>query len=541
MQPRPGRRLLAAAALGGLALSACGGAHHGAGRAQSTTTVAPPSPPPAPVGELSFGLDALPPQNWNVLSRGGYSPALTQIADQLWPSVFNVGPSYVPTLNSAVATSASVVSEAPQTVVYDLNPAATWSDGVPIGGEDFVYNWQVQSGRGGATDVGAKAFSPEVTAGYSQISSVEVAAAEPDMVTVRFSSPDPDWESLFSHLIPAHVAQRIGFDSGFTNPVADLVSGGPYIVQSYTPGGALRLVRNPSYAGQPGAALALDFDFVPNQAQAAAALTADQLSCASVAATASTLLPLRSAKSLSVNVAAGPTYLDLNFREGSGPLASPTLRAAISGAIDRHTLTAAVLGSVMSNAGPIVNRFFVPGEPGYTAQAPAASSVTSSQASHQGAPLRLIAGSDPISVAAAQAIASDLRTAGFEVTTVAVASIPAAEAGKGWDMAIEVRSIGPFPGAAIGTYLTGSPADVDGVDSASLSALVRRAAATTGSTRLAVIDEIDRAAWSDHLDLPLLALPIAVACQTSVVNVAPNPAPQGPAYNAQVWGLAGAT
>ena len=447
----------------------------------------------------------------------------------------------MPSLNTALVTSASVVSESPQTVVYHLNPAATWSDGIPISGQDFVYNWRAQSGRSGATDVGGKAFLPAATAGYSQISSVDVAAATPDVVTVRFSIPDPDWEGLFGHLMPAHVAERIGFDSGFTDPVADLVSGGPYIVQSYIPGGPLRLVRNPSYAGPPGAALAIDFDFVPDQAQAVAALAAGQVSCASVAATASTLLPLHSVKSLSVDVAAGPTYLDLDFREGSGPLASPTLRAAVSDAVDRQRLTASVLAAVMPAASPLANRFFVPGEPGYLAQAPAPSSVAASQASHRGPPLRLIAGSDPLSAAAAQAVASDLRTAGFEVTSVNVGSVASAEAGTGWDMAIEVRSIGPFPGSATGIYLAGSSDDTDGVDSASLNALVHRAASTSGSTRLADIDEIDRAAWSDHVDLPLFAVPIAVACQASVVNVAANPAPQGPAYNAQVWGLAGAT
>jgi peptide/nickel transport system substrate-binding protein len=539
---RRGRRLLTAVVLGALTLSGCGAAHHSAEHSQSTTTLAPPSPPPPPVGELSYALDGVPPRNWNVLAAAGDSPSLTQIADQLWPSVFNVGPSFVPSLNAALVTSASVTSESPQTVVYNLNPAATWSDGVPISGEDFVYNWRAQSGQRGFSDVGGKAFSPASTAGYSQVSSVDVAASEPDVVVVHFSTPDPDWESLFSHLIPAHVADQIGFDSGFTDPVADLVSGGAYIVQSYTPGGALRLVRNPSYAGPRGTALALDFDFVPYQPQAVAALTANQVSCATVAATASTLLPLQSVKSLSVHVAGGPAYLDLDFREGSGPLASRTVRAAISDAVDRQSVTTAVLGAVMPGATPVSNRFFVPGEPGYADQAPAQPSVADLHRPSRSVSLRLIVGSDPLSAAAAREVASEVRSAGFTVTVVPVASVPVAEAGKGWDMAIEVRSLGPFPGAATGTYLAGSPRDVDGFESAAASALIHRAASTSGAARLADIDALDGLAWKDDVDVPLFAVPIAVACQASVVNVAANPAPQGPAYNAQVWGLAsGAT
>jgi peptide/nickel transport system substrate-binding protein len=482
-------------------------------------------------------LGAVPPSNWNVLSAGGASSALDQVAAQLWPSAFVVGPNYVPVLNTALLTSASVVSASPQTVVYRINPSATWSDGVRITGQDFIYNWLAQSGRPGGADVGGRPYTPAITAGYSQIRSVDVSPLAPDMVTVRFSTPDPDWKSVFSYLMPAHVAQRIGFDSGFSDPVADLVSGGPYLVQSYRPGGQLRLVRNPEFWGPPATALALDFDFVPYPPQMVAAVNSGQVDCAAVPATPATLLPLMGNKALSVKVTGGGTYLDLDFREGTGALALAGRRQAIVGAIDRQALTTDVVGFVLPGAAPVANRFFLSGEPGYTAGGPNSSHAAAS--TYSGPPLRLVAGADPYSAAAARFIVAELHAAGIEVSLDIVASVSAVTASRDWDIALEPRTLEPFPGPATDAYAAGSPTDVDGVDSTGLTALVARAESTTGSSRAAVIAELDRLAWQDDVDLPLFALPIDVACQSSVVNVVPNPALPGPAYNAQLWGLAG--
>jgi peptide/nickel transport system substrate-binding protein len=540
---KPGRRLLAAAATGALILSGCGSSHHRTAPPHSSTTeptsTAVPGPPPAPVGEVSFAVASPAPANWNVLAAGGAGSTLDQIAAQLWPSAFVVGPSYVPALNPSLLTSAVVTSASPQVVVYHINPSATWSDGVPITGQDFVYNWKAQSGPGRATDLGGRPFTPATTAGYSQIASVEAPPLSPDVVTVRFSTPDPDWKSLFSYLIPAHVAERIGFDNGFIDPVADLVSGGPYVVQDFTPGGQLRLVRNPAFSGAPATALALDFDFVPYPPQMVSALSTGQVSCAAVPSTPATLLPLMRDKSLSVKVTGGGTYLDLDFREGTGPLASAFRRQAIVDLIDRQAITTDAVGAILPGAVAVANRFFMAGQPGYVAGGPTTGTVHAGPNGLQALRLRLIAGSDPYSAAAARLIVSELHAAGIDVSRDTVASVPAAVAGANWDMAIESRSLTPFPGAATERYLGTSPTDVDGVNSAVLNTLLGRAEVTSGSTRSTIIDEIDRLAWREAIDLPLFAVPIAVACQPSVVNVAPNPGPQGPAYNAQLWGLSG--
>lgn len=505
-----------------LGITACTSTRHVRGQ----PTPRPAGPPAASsTTELSFAFNSGPPQNWNPLSAAGPTDGLTGVVDQVLPSVFTFGPSFNPTLNTALVQSVMETSTSPQVLVYRINPKAIWSDGVPITGSDFVYDWQAQSGTG--TDVGGRPFTPVSRSGYDLIQSVAVSPSSPDTVTVTFSSPYPDWSALFRHLIPAHVAQSVGFDSGFTDPVADLVSGGPYIVAGYSPSGFLRLVRNPSYWGPPASTLELDFRFVPDLQQLATSLQQGQISCAAVPANAGTLSALKAVKSLNVMVAPGSQYLDLEFRQSSGYLRDVTARAAITAAISRQAVISAAVGIADPGNPPLANRFLVPGEAGYTAHGP----PSPSGASHAPvSPLKLgVDPTDPVASAAAQTVAQELNVAGYSVSLVGLAAT--------WDLAVRNKTLSPFVGDSMSTYLSSSATNGDGISDAAIDALVDAAAAAEDGQRQTVIDEVDQEAWVSYLDLPLFALPQAVVCQTDVVGVGPNSSPDGPAYDAASWGL----
>jgi peptide/nickel transport system substrate-binding protein len=476
------------------------------------------------VTELSFGLDLPAPTNWNVLARAGSSPATVAVADQLWPSVFDVGPSYQPVLNTSLVTSATLTSKAPETVVYRINPRATWSDGTPVTGADFVYNWQAQAGSPRFADAAGRPYTAATSYGYDRIGAVEASPASPDVVTVVFATPFPDWQELFSHLAPAHVARRVGFDSGFTDSAADLVSAGPYLVQSYSPGVGLRLVRNPSYDGPPAAALTLDIRFLPYQPQIEAALAGGQLSCATLNPSAAAVSYLRSA-GLAVATGPGSAYLDLVFRDTGGPLRTAEARREVASSIDRGSIAAAVGLRTGGTAAVVGSRFFVPGEPGYKSGGPPPFAPT-----YRGPALQLVFGDDLASRVAGEILVSRLETEGIQVSARNVASVASVTAGRDWDLAIEIRTMSAFPASAILPYAN---------DGATLSELVARASETFGSVRNAVIDQIDATAWSGVVDEPLVALPSLLACQPNVINAAPNPAPEGPAYNAGMWGIGG--
>jgi hypothetical protein len=176
---------------------------------------------------------------------------------------------------------------------------------------------------------------------------------------------------------------------------------------------------------------------------------------------------------------------------------------------------------------PLANRFLVPGEAGYTPHGP----PSPSGASHPAvSPLKLgVDPSDPVASAAAQTVAQELNVAGYSISLVA----PAAT----WDLAVRNRTLSPFLGDSMSTYLSSSATNADGISDPAIDALVDAAAAAEDGQRQTVIDEVDQEAWVSFLDLPLFALPQAVVCQTDVVGVGPNSSPDGPAYDAASWGL----
>ena len=110
------------------------------------------------------------PTTLNDHTVAGDTPAGRMLASAVWAQVFRVGPGLTPQLDTNVVDSAEVVSLQPQTVVYQIDPRAVWSDGVPISADDFAYAWQSQ--KGGAIDVDGSPDSVASTLGYRDIDSL---------------------------------------------------------------------------------------------------------------------------------------------------------------------------------------------------------------------------------------------------------------------------------------------------------------------------------------------------------------------------------
>jgi ABC-type transport system substrate-binding protein len=330
-------------------------------------------PPPANVtyntaSVASYGLGP-EPGDWDIHAKGaaGWDLSLQQVLAQLWPSAFYSAPSGAQVLDTSLLVSATEESSRPQTVVYQINPRAVWSDGAPLTYVDFVYNWQAQSGQARFKDVGGVPYDPANEAGYDDIADVTGSPADPYTATVTFSAPYPDWRSLFSYLMPAHIAQVIGFSSGFTDPVADLVSAGPYIVSQVHPGYSLQLVRNARYWGTPGNLAVVTYYFTSTLAETLNALSGHELDVAIVPASPGAYQQLQAAGGLSVRGVASSSYEDLDFNQSSPSAPDAVLRQAVMLALDRTTLAADVLGPYGMAASPVENRIYLPGEAGYRA------------------------------------------------------------------------------------------------------------------------------------------------------------------------------
>src|SRR5580698_3067758 len=264
-----------AVALSGVALVVAACSSSGSSSAPNTSTTQGASSLKTG-GTATMALDE-DVAGFNVLQYADDEFVLAEILNQVWPSVYIVNAQYKVNLDTDVVTSATETSTNPQTIVYQINPKATWSDGVPISAQDFIYNWQAQSGNPKYKDVGNAAYLPATTSGYGQIKSV-TSSNNGKTATVVFATPFSDWQSLFSPIIPAHIADKVGFNNGFQtfgSPVE--VSGGPYEIQSYSPNEDLVEVRNPHWWGAPGKLSKIVFRFITDDSQQPPAVANDEV------------------------------------------------------------------------------------------------------------------------------------------------------------------------------------------------------------------------------------------------------------------------
>ncbi len=287
----------------------------------------------------------------------------------MWPSAFYTEPDGAKVLNTSLLVSATEVSSRPQTVVYQINPRAVWSDGTPVTYADFVYNWQAQSGQSRFTDAGGKPYTPADEAGYADIAKVTGNPADPYTATVTFSVALSGLAlAFFPTWCPPMSPQAIGFSSGFTDPVADLVSAGPYLVSQLHPGYSLELVRNAGYWGPPGNLASITYYFTSTLTETLNALSGHELDVATVPGDPSPISNCRPQGRLSVLGVASASYEDLEFNESSPSLSSPVLRQAIMMALDRTTMVADVLTPLRdSRRRRWKTGSYLPGGPGYKA------------------------------------------------------------------------------------------------------------------------------------------------------------------------------
>jgi glutathione transport system substrate-binding protein len=364
---RKGRLVAAvgAAAAVVLALAACGGG--GGGNNNSSSSTPSNSTTTSAVkqgGTLTFALDE-DLAGFNVLNADSDEFVLAEVLDQVWPSVYIVQPNLKPVLDTDVVTSAKLTKKSPQTIVYQINPKAKWSDGVPINADDFIYNWQSQSGDPKYKDVGGKPFEPASTSGYNQIKSV-TGSNGGKTVTVVYSKPYGDWKALFSPMIPAHIAQKVGFNDGFSAfGAAEKVSGGPFTIKSYSKGSDLVEVPNPKFWGMDKAKLSkLVFRFILDDSQQAPAVQNGEVNMVNPALPGLDFYDsVNSIGGFKVSVDPGLEFQHMDFNEANPYLAKVQIRRAIAWGTDRAQIAGRTGGEISKGLGALNNRIYMTTQP----------------------------------------------------------------------------------------------------------------------------------------------------------------------------------
>jgi peptide/nickel transport system substrate-binding protein len=322
---------------------------------------------------------------FNVDTSAASEVVLQEIMNMVWPQAFIVDNKLQPVMNSQLLESASVTSESPQTVVYELNPKAVWSDGTPITADDFIYNWQAQSGNPAFSDVGGKPYDDASSAGYSQIESVVGsdpsggAACAPGSaadrtaglcpngrtITVQFKPSFADWKSLFVDIVPAHIARTVGWNTGFTGP-AQVISGSWFKIQSYDADQSVVLTRNPDYWGTPAKLNKLVFQFFSDDGQLVPALQNKEINIFNPSTVNLSIVQTADQVPNTTKVTRpGLEFEHIDFNQADPYLAKLPVREAIAHGVNRQSIITRTVGEIEKGITPVGSRMLVPSQPGY--------------------------------------------------------------------------------------------------------------------------------------------------------------------------------
>ncbi len=518
-----------------------------------------------PNGTFTLEIDQ-EPSNFNPTSSAGNEEATINIVDRVWPSVFHTLPNYTTQLDTNFMLSATQTSTNPQTILYHINPKAVWSDGVPITYKDFVYSYQAQSGLPQYKDLGGQPFSPASTAGYSQIKSIGEANNDPYQVQVVFATPYPDWQGLFGAddpIVPAHIAEKVGYSTGFTNPVADLISGGPFMVSNYSKGTSLTLVRNPKYWGPPANLASVTFRFLTDSSAIVPALQNNEINGGILTPQLDLVNSLKQLGGVTYKQKDGLEFEHLDFNQSNKWLKDPAIRQAIMLAINRNQLIAKTVGQFDSSVKPLNNRMFVPGQPGFQDNSGGAYNGANLAKAKQvlaaaGYTLsggQLTKGGQAVTMRISSTAGNALRSSeeqfvinaiaplGIKATETDVSSLGDALTKGNFDMIIFAWVSTPFVSGNDAIYQSANTqtgagsSNFDSYSNPTVDKLIAQADNTLNQTqRLAIYNQVDTQLWKTYYNLPLFQRPVAIVYQNKYVNLHVNATAESSTYNMEQWG-----
>jgi len=582
------RRFLAAVALvgaGAITLAACSS---NSSSSSTTTGAAATTSSVKTGGTMTMALD----ENlagFNVNTSAANEFVLAEILDTVWPQPYIVNAALKPVLNTQLISSVKVTTN-PQTVTYNINPKAVWQDGTPINADDFIYNYQAQSGNSAFTDVGNQPYDAASSAGYNQIASVTGSnppngqACDPGStadrnvglcpngktVTVKYSSPYADWQGLFLNLVPAHISRTVGWNTGFSG-AAQTISGSWYSIQSYNNNQSVVLVRNPKYWGTPGKLDKIVFQFFSDDTQEVPALQNNEVQVINPATVNLSIVQSAAQVPNTTRVTApGLEFEHFDFNEADPYLAKLQVRQAIAYGTNRQEIISHTVGEITSGIQPLGNRMFVNSQPQYVNNGAAYASVNPGKAESLLKGLGFTKASDGYfqpnyGPQKGQDLTFTIQsTSGNSIRSQTEQLFQAQMKAIGIKINIQNYDANTFFGTNLpnGTYQIAefawvSSPFVSGNQSIYCSytnsancgqnwihyanpqvdkLMTAGSSATSVATETADYNAADKILWSDMATLPLYQKPQYFAWSSSYGNLIPNTSNVGIPWNANLWG-----
>jgi peptide/nickel transport system substrate-binding protein len=325
-------------------------------------------------GTLNLAMEQWSSQ-WNIFSANGNVDADTQtVMTALLPTPYHYSANGTPTYDADYLTGEPTIATVggKQTVTYELNPKAVWSDGTPITEKDYAANWNALSGK-------TADYNPSFSVGYNQIASVAQGKNQYEVV-VTYATPFSDWKSLFAPLYPAsEYATANDFNKNLTSSLG--LSGGPFMQGSVNQTDqTVTLVPNPKWWGSAPKLSSIVFKTIAGNATAQA-FANGEIDSFDIGVDGTAYKTAKSTKNSVILTAGGPNYRALTINAQSTNLSDVQVRQAVAEAIDRTALAKSDLTGLPASQVLVNNHFYMPNQQGFKNTSGAVGTFSDSAAS----------------------------------------------------------------------------------------------------------------------------------------------------------------
>jgi len=514
-------------------------------------------------GEIVFAIEKTI-ANWNTLSAAGDISETVWVTSSIYPSTFIVQPDGSTILmNEDLLDSAEVVQDSPTVIEYKINADATWSDGVPITADDFVYQWQALNARDCTECI------THDTDGLDKVVSVE-GSDNGKTVTVTYNRSFSEWKRAFNRLLPAHLGEAHGtiaesFNDYFVNTAPEF-SGGPYIISDYQKDVSVTLEPNPEWWGDEPKLTKVTYRMITDTQQTPIALQNKEVQAMYPQPQVDMLQQLDGMVSLGVNYQMNQSLVMESFllNLSNSFLADKPLRQAIAMAVDSQEIIDKTVGQFDETVTPLGNAMIMQQQEGYVDHA---KELGNGQGDTEGAtkiledagytivdgklhtpdgdevaPLRTVyTVGNAVRESSAEILAAALKPIGITLaleTTDALGKTTSEESPYGYDIVIVGYTGQPFLASnAFKRYTTGTGYNPH-YSNPEVDRLVDEAlGATSQADVIDLINQADKLLLDDAYIIPIYQKPSLLAYYREYGNVRDNPTMSGPTYNLSEWGI----
>lgn len=286
-------------------------------------------------GVFNYPLHA-PITNFNTYQLDGANDDARTLMSTILPSLFTISSTNVFTYNpDYLVGEPKLTTDPAQTITFELNPKAKWSDGTQLSYRDFIAQWQALNGSD-------PNFTVSTIGDYGNIASVTRGATDQEVVVaLKAGVVDADWRGLFSPLYPlAALSTPQAFNTGWLS--SPKLSAGPFMFQSAT-ANSYTLVRNPGWWGRAPKLASIVFKVLPTHDTTVAALQTAQIDVMDIGQDQPTYTQVKAFPTVAMRVAGGPVMRAITINGARPQLADVRVRQALAMAIDRDAIAQAEL------------------------------------------------------------------------------------------------------------------------------------------------------------------------------------------------------